>query len=63
MDKCGQSAILSCGIFESLVKYQTINYTAFGCNNMAKFFDYLVLADRFVLKLKLYKDSRCHFSY
>ena len=27
---------------ESLAKYPTIKYTGFGCNNMAKFFDYQI---------------------
>ena len=46
---------------ESLVKYPTINYTTFGCNNMSKFFYDQISADRFVLNLKKWKNSRCHF--
>ena len=38
---------------ESFVKYPTINYAGFGFNNMANFFDYQILADIFVLKLKM----------
>ena len=38
-----------------------INYTGFGCNNMAKFFDYNILAIEFVLKLKQSKDSSVMF--
>ena len=37
---------------ESLTKYPTINYTAFGHNNMSKFLDYQILADRLILNLK-----------
>ena len=37
---------------ESLAKCPTINYTAFSCNNMSKFFHYQILADGFVLNLK-----------
>ena len=48
---------------ESLAKYPTINYTAIGYNNMSKFFYHQILADRFVLNLKKWKNSRCHFSY
>ena len=43
---------------ESLIKYPTINYTAFGCNNMSKFF---ITKNRFVLNLKKWKNSRCYF--
>ena len=48
---------------ESLAKYPTISCTAFGWNNMTKFGNYKILADRFVLNLKMWKNSRCHFSY
>ena len=37
---------------ELLAKYPTINCTGFGCNNMVEFFDYQMLGNRFVLKLK-----------
>ena len=36
--------------------YLTINYTAFGGNNIAKLFDYQILDNKFVLKLKLCKN-------
>ena len=48
---------------ESLAKYPTINYAAFGCNNMSTIFNYQILADRFVLNLKKWKNSRFHFCY
>ena len=48
---------------KSLAKHPIINYTALGCNNMSKFFYYQILADRFVLNLKKWKNSRYHFSY
>ena len=35
----------------SLAKYPVINYTAFSCNNISKFFDYQILAVIFVLNL------------
>ena len=41
---------------ESLAKLSGINYTGFECNNMAKFCDYQILANRFVLKLKECKN-------
>ena len=34
-----------------------MNYTGFSSNNMAKYFDYQILANRFVLKVKLCKNS------
>ena len=49
------TGLYACGSkwnIESLTKQSTINYTAFGWNNMAIFFNYLILADRFVLNLK-----------
>ena len=59
----GQYACESRRNIETLAKYPTINYTVFGCNNMYKFFYYQILADRFVLNLKRWKNSRCHFPY
>ena len=58
----GQYACGSKRNIESLAKYPTINYTAFGWNNSTKFFNYQILADRFVLNLKVWKNSRCYFS-
>ena len=46
---------------ESLIKYPTINYTGFSCNNMANYFDYQILANIFILKLKLCKNSSATF--
>ena len=40
----------------------TINYTVFRWNNMTNFFNYQILADRFVLNWKMWKNSRYHFS-
>ena len=48
---------------ESLAKCSTISYTAFGCNNMSKFFYYQILADIFVLNMNKQENSRCHFSF
>ena len=41
---------------ESLAKCPTIKYTTFGCKNISKFFDYQILANRFVLKLKMCRN-------
>ena len=46
-----------------MTKCPTINSTAFDWNNTAKTFNYQILADRFVLNLKKWKNSRCHLSY
>ena len=59
----GQYACGSRRNIEPLAKYLTMNYTAFGWNNMAKFFNYPILADIFVLNLKKWINPRCHFSY
>ena len=59
----GQYACGSNWNIESLAKYPTINYTAFGWNNMTIFLNYQILVNRFVLNLKMWKNSRCHFSY
>ena len=48
---------------ESLAKYPIINYAGFSCNNMANFLVYQILANRFALKLNMWKNWRCHFSY
>lgn len=37
--------------------YPTINYTGFGCNNMAKCFDDQILSNRFALKLNSLKTE------
>ena len=39
---------------KSLAKYPTINYTPFGCNNMSKFFDYQILTDIKLGKVKTF---------
>ena len=57
----GQYACGSKRNIESLANYPTTNCTAFGWNNMSKFFFYKILADRFILNLTLWKNSRCHF--
>ena len=46
---------------ESLSKYPTINFTAFRWNNVTKFLNYQILAGRFVLNLRKWKNARCHF--
>ena len=48
----GQCACGSKWNIEPIAKYLTINYTAFGCSNMSKFFDYQIVGDRVVLNLK-----------
>ena len=59
----GQYACGSRRSIKSLTKHSIINYTAFSCNNIPKFFYYQILTDRFVLNLKSEKNWRCHFSF
>ena len=59
----GQHACGTRRNIEPSAKYPTINYTAFGWNNMTNFLNYQILADRFVLNLKKWINPRCHFSY
>ena len=37
---------------QSLAKYQKMNFAGFSDNNIAKFIDYQILANTFILKLK-----------
>ena len=42
---------------EWLAKYPTVNFTAFGWNNIAKYFNYQILTNSFVLNLKMQKKK------